>query len=243
MWKRKRIKPMSKTETAISQMEQWALDDTHGYDQEFRWGEYGDYDCSSAVITAWELAGVPVKTCGATTTWTMLPIFLALGFVDITASVNLETGEGLKRGDILLNRKDHVAMYCGDGKEVEASINENGGITGGESGDQTGFEFLIRPYRNYPWTNVLRYNECNRIAYYLELEPVYFGSIGTSVLTCQKLLACCGLYHDKFDGIAGTNTVNGIIEFQRILASEGVSIVIDGGCEELTWEHLIKRSS
>ena len=48
-------------------------------------------------------------------------------------------------------------MYCGNGKEVEASINEKGTATGGKPGDQTGKEFLIRSYRNYPWTNVLRY--------------------------------------------------------------------------------------
>ena len=46
----------------------------HGYDQDDRWGLYGDYDCSSAVITAWESAGVPVKTHGATYTGNMYKI-------------------------------------------------------------------------------------------------------------------------------------------------------------------------
>ena len=49
-------------------------------------------------------------------------------------------------------------MYCGNGKEVEASINEKGKATGGKPGDQTGKEFLIRSYRNYPWNRVLRYS-------------------------------------------------------------------------------------
>lgn len=50
-------------------------------------------------------------------------------------------------------------MYCGSGKEVEASINEKGTATGGKPGDQTGKEFLIRSYRNYPWDCILRYKE------------------------------------------------------------------------------------
>ena len=49
-------------ERAVKIMEMWADDATHGYDQQYRWGERGDYDCSSAVISAWELAGIPVKT-------------------------------------------------------------------------------------------------------------------------------------------------------------------------------------
>lgn len=150
---------MTKTEKAIRQMEAWAKDNSHGYDQIYRWGEKGDYDCSSAVISAWELAGVPVKTKGATYTGDMYYIFVNLGFKDVTRSVNLATGAGLQRGDVLLNEVHHVAMYCGNGKEVEASINENGGATGGKPGDQTGAEFLIRSYRNYPWDCVLRYPE------------------------------------------------------------------------------------
>ena len=158
------VKNMSKAEKAIQQMEAWAADDLHGYDQTYRWGEKGDYDCSAAVFQAWENAGIPVKTYsfekyGCAYTGTMLPVFTHFGFKDVIGSVNLSTGEGLKRCDILLNDKHHAAMYCGNGKEVEASINEKGTATGGKPGDQTGKEFLIRSYRNYPWTHVLRYAE------------------------------------------------------------------------------------
>lgn len=148
---------MTKTEKAIRQMETWAKDDSHGYDQDYRWGEKGDYDCSSAVIQAWQNAGVPVKSGGATYTGDMKNVFLKNGFKDIIASVNRGTGTGLKRGDVLLNEAHHVAMYCGAGKEVEASINEKGTAHGGQPGDQTGKEFLIRSYRNYPWHCILRY--------------------------------------------------------------------------------------
>ena len=44
-------------EAATRAMEELATDDSHGYDQSARWGP--DYDCSSAVITAWELAHAP----------------------------------------------------------------------------------------------------------------------------------------------------------------------------------------
>jgi cell wall-associated NlpC family hydrolase len=146
-------------EKAIKQMEDWAADSAHGYDQLYRWGEKGDYDCSAAVISAWENAGVPVKTKGATYTGNMLSAFKKCGFKDITSTINLYNGSGLKRGDVLLNQTHHAAMYCGNGYEVEASINEKGGVIGGKPGDQTGREFLKRTYRNYPWTNILRYTD------------------------------------------------------------------------------------
>ena len=52
---------MGKIETATQWMIDLANDDSHGYDQDSRWGP--DYDCSSSVISAWQYAGVPVKTC------------------------------------------------------------------------------------------------------------------------------------------------------------------------------------
>ena len=154
---------MTKVEKAIRWMEDMANNNKHGYDQTYRWGEKGDYDCSSAVYMAWEHAGIPVKTYsfnkyGCAYTGVMKAVFTHFGFKDVTSKINLATGSGLKRGDILLNDSHHVAMYCGNGKEVEVSINEKGKATGGKPGDQTGKEFLIRSYRNYPWNRVLRYS-------------------------------------------------------------------------------------
>ena len=146
---------MSKIETATQWMENLANDDSHGYDQEDRWGEYGDYDCSSAVISAWQYAGVNVND--ATYTGNMYRAFISNGFEDVTGQVNLWTGSGLKRGDVLLNHVNHTAMYVGDGQLVEASINEFGGVTGGAPGDQTGYEIYIHNYYNYTWDCVLRY--------------------------------------------------------------------------------------
>ena len=146
-------------EGAAKQMEVWANDPNVGYDQKYRWGEKGDYDCSGAVITAYEKAGIPVKSKGgASYTGNMLGAFKKTGFTDITNQVNLQTGDGLIRGDVLLNPGRHTAMYIGNGQEAEASINEHGTTTGGQPGDQTEKEFLVRSYRNYPWNNVLRYS-------------------------------------------------------------------------------------
>lgn len=149
----------SKIEKAVQQMEQWAKDDSHGYDQTYRWGEYGDYDCSSSIIQALENSGIPAKSKGATYTGNMYQVLTKLGFKDITSSVNLSNGSGIKRGDILLNHINHVSMSIGNGKLVQASINEQGGVSGGKPGDQTGNEFHIRSYYNYPWNCILRFVE------------------------------------------------------------------------------------
>ena len=68
----------------------------------------------------------------------------------------------MRRGDVLLNHVHHTAMYIGNGQLVQASINEKGTATGGQSGDQKQLwgqrgEINIRSYYNYPWNCVLRY--------------------------------------------------------------------------------------
>lgn len=98
-----------------------------------------------------------MKSAGATYTGNMKNVFKKYGFVDVTSSVNRITGAGLQRGDVLLNIACHTAMYCGSGKLVQASCNEFGGAYGGKPGDQTGKEFAIGYYYNYPWDCVLRY--------------------------------------------------------------------------------------
>ena len=142
---------MTIPETAEEFARNVALDDSHGYDQGNRWGP--DYDCSSLCIAAYKHAGVPL-TC--TYTGNMRSDMLKNGFV-IPVNVNLATGAGLQTGDVLLNEKRHAAMYVGNGQIVNAGGNENGGITGGLSGDQTGREIRIMPYYNFPWDYALRY--------------------------------------------------------------------------------------
>lgn len=230
-------------ERAVSQMEAWANNPKYGYDQQWRWGERGDYDCSSAVITAWEHAGVPVKSRGATYTGNMYPVFLACGFRDVTAQVNRATGDGLQRGDVLLNRARHAAIYCGGGQEVEASINEFGGTTGGQPGDQTGREFFIRPYRNYPWDCVLRYmksddeseKEKKVETCTVTIPTVRMGDTGAVVAALQAALRHIGFDPTWIDGEAGVRTHNCIMGFQA-----EVGLKATGVCDKQTWEVLMK---
>lgn len=247
-------KPMSKIEKAVQQMEAWAKDNSHGYDQIYRWGEKGDYDCSAAVIQACQNAGIPVKTGGATYTGNMLKIFLKNGFEVVTHEVNLRTGAGLIRGDVLLNTSHHTAMYCGNGKEVEASINEKGTATGGKPGDQTGREFLIRSYRNYPWTHVLRYtkdttngntgtttNTTTGGHYMFEPKTVKKGDNGLSVLLLQEIMIARGFKGKDgkpltLDRTAGTNTIHALTQYQK--SRKGV-LEADGICGDKTWRDLI----
>lgn len=148
--------------TIIASAVEWAVsianDDTHGYDQSSRWGP--NYDCSSLLIQAYENAGVPVKTNGASYTGNMVKVFKKCGFQDVTANVNLKTGDGLIKGDVLWV-KGHTEMCIGDGKIVGAHINEKGSTTGGVSGDQTQNEISVKNYYNKPWTTVLRYPSGN----------------------------------------------------------------------------------
>ena len=148
---------MSKIEKAVQNMISMANNDIHGYDQSKRWGP--NYDCSSAVITALENAGIPAKSKGATYTGNMRRVLLNIGFSEIINKVNISTGEGLQRGDICLRENGHVVMYIGNNQIVHSSINEKGTTTGGKTGDQTGKEFCVRSYYNGKWNSILRYAE------------------------------------------------------------------------------------
>ena len=125
-----------------------ALDDSHGYDQAYRWGERGDYDCSSLVVSSLRAAGL--NTGGATYTGNMRAQLTACGFIWVTDFSNL------KAGDILLNEAFHTAIYLGNGLLVHASGTEYGDAVGGHPGDQTGEEIYIRTYYWRPWNGVLR---------------------------------------------------------------------------------------
>jgi cell wall-associated NlpC family hydrolase len=143
-----------KVENAVEWLINIANDNTHGYDQTNRWSP--DYDCSSFVISGFEQAGIPLKTNGATYTGDLKNVAIATGFKVVDWG-NDESK--LIRGDILLNEADHVCVYIGNGQIVQASENELGTATGGQTGDQTGTEIEVRSYYVFSagWDCVLRY--------------------------------------------------------------------------------------
>lgn len=140
---------MSKAEKAMQIIEQIAADDLHhGYE----WGGWGPgYDCGHLIVAAFEQAGIRVKSAGATYTGNMRPAMLRCGFADVTAGVNLQTGAGLRRGDVLINETHHAAIYAGNGQVIQARSNYDG-----RPGDSSGKEICFTAYYNYPWDCVMR---------------------------------------------------------------------------------------
>lgn len=248
-----REQPMTRQET-INKAVDWALamarDARHGYDQEKRWGP--DYDCSSFVITAWQQAGVPVRSSGASYTGNMLPVFLRCGFRDVTKQVNLASGKGLQKGDVLLNTAHHAELYVGNGQCVKAGSNEHGGAAGGASGDQTGREICVSGYYNYPWDHVLRYmgGETNTSSGAaappspqgegIVLPMLRRGSRGESVKAMQAVLIAdgCDCGPDGADGDFGPATETALRRYQ---AENGLDA--DGVCGDMSWKKLLGVSA
>lgn len=239
---------MTRQET-INKAVAWAVgiadSPEHGYDQQNRWG--ADYDCSSFVITAWQQAGVPVKTSGASYTGDMYWAFIHCGFRDVTNSINLSTGANLQKGDVVLNTKHHTEMYIGNGKMVKASINELGGVTGGKTGDQTGREIYIGNYYkpSYGWDYVLRYYggeteeapkaDSVTLPCYVKLPLLQRGDKGEYVRALQILLIGRGYALPKYgaDGDFGEETETALQKFQ---AEHG--LYADGVAGNLTYAKL-----
>lgn len=224
---------MGKVETAIS----WALnianDDSHGYDQINRWG--ADYDCSSLVISAFQFAGIKVKDAGATYTGNMYSAFKKCGFIEVPISSR-------QRGDVLLNKKKHTAIYLGNNQMVQASINEKGKTTGGKTGDQTGKEIGVRTYYDYPWDCCLRYPEEKEIkeevkkTVNIEMPILEQGAKGEAVKTLQILLNTKFGERLDADGSFGKLTYNSVCRYQRAKNL----LPVDGCVGQGTWTSLLK---
>lgn len=233
---------MNIIENAVARAKEIAADDSHGYDQANRWGP--DYDCSSLVIDCFKRAGVPL-TC--TFTGNMNVDMLRHGFEDVTGSVDLATGAGLERGDVLLNHVHHTALYIGSGQIVQASINEYGGTTGGQTGDQTGREIYTRGYYNYPWDCVLRYvgddaadeedNSKHRPSYWyaVTLPLLKPGMTDDTVNTVQTLLRTYG-YYASVSGMMDAETVEAVKAYQT-----AHDLDADGEVGGATWAALLRR--
>ena len=155
-------------EIAVQLMEHLCNHDWHGYSQVSRYGdgegtcpvtiggktyylEQGDRDCSSAIITAFEAAGI---SCGgATYTGNMRSCMVGTGNFRWHP---MSDGYIAQRGDVYLNEANHTAMCVSAVPDMlaEFSISETGDIDGAE-GDQTGRESYIHAYYDYPWDGIL----------------------------------------------------------------------------------------
>lgn len=229
-------------------MESIAADQTHGYSQANRWGP--DYDCSSLVITALENAGIPAKTNGASYTGNMYPVLTALGFVDVTKEVNLITGEGLIRSDILLRHtkkpdgsySGHTAVYTGNRKIVHARGQSYGTSATGDRGE----EIAVTSYYNSPWNYVLRWNGAVKSTnqsttaskeddFMFSVGTVQNGSKGNDAKLLQQLLNANGASL-LVDGECGNATSNAVKAYQK---KNG--LVQDGIAGPKTWSKLLLR--
>ena len=204
-----------------------ANDDSHGYDQIKRWSP--DFDCSSLVISAFEFAGLKVREAGASYTGNMRTAFVRCGFI----SIPYTRGMMLKRGDVILNVKHHVCLYIGDGKIVQASINEKGTTTGGKTGDQTGKEIAICNFYEYSrgWDYVLRFPEGEEVNFVnVTLPELREGMRRPEVGMVQTLLRELNFKGTTgrdlvIDNDFGKNTSFAVANFQKSVGLNADSVI------------------
>ena len=234
---KKEDKTMTKPEKALAIAQQIANDQIHGYSQQTRWGP--DFDCSSLVIYSYEQAGVPLKSKGATYTGNLREVALSCGFEDVTKKINLTTGAGLQKGDILLYHisgpKGHTAMYAGNGQITHARGQSFGSS---KTGDQ-GSEIATTAYTRSQWQYVLRYTGrepaaaspaaptkpvIKRYQVSCTMPIIKKGSFGMCVRLWQQYLGV------QVDGEFGAHTHEATIKMQRAL-----QVTADGEVGPKTW--------
>ena len=221
---------------------QWAIntanDQSHGYSQSNRWGN-PDYDCSSFVLSAYKNAGADIGN--ATYTGNMTDL-LKHGFKDVSKSVNLNTGSGLQKGDIIYYHKSgnigHAVMYAGNGQIVHARGQSYGSSKPGDQGS----EIAVTKFYPGSYDRVYRYvgngtsnasNSSNalkkRYNVNTTLPIVKYGSVGRAVKVWQEIVGV------EADGEFGKNTLAATLAFQRSQKLED-----DGEVGSLTWSAGLK---
>lgn len=160
---------MGKIQNAINWAVAIANDDSHKYSQSNRWGPH--YDCSSFLITAYRNSGL---TINANTTRDMYSGFTSAGFSDVKNQVNVSTGSGLIKGDVLLCPGNHTVMYIGNGQIVHAATPSAG--------------ILVQKYYSYSWNYVLRYPE--------KIESEVKNPVRRLVQGSAHIDRACNLYSD-----------------------------------------------
>ena len=145
-----------------------ANDNTHGYNNNKNLIRPEDYNCIELVLTAYEKANIPIwDSCNIYGTVNMDPELLKVGFISVINDVNVNTGEGLEPGDILVaydeGKTSHTEMYIGNGMLVGARGDDDG-----QPGDSGGGEIAISGYSNMGWNHVLRYKGNSLVDPYID---------------------------------------------------------------------------
>lgn len=196
----------------IDRMIYWCGTVSLGYDQsnrlDFRDG--GETDCSALVIYALNEAGF--ETGSASYTGNMRSNLTARGWKVVTNNGKPQAG------DILLNDVNHVAVYIGGGKLAQASIDENGRITGGKGGDQTGRETNISNYYNYPWNCYLRWTGANDSG---NTPPSTGGKIKMKSFKTKETLQLRKAPSTSAAKIASNMAPGTIIKFDDVVIADG----------------------
>lgn len=239
---------MNIPDNACTIAENVATDQSHGYSQQNRWGP--DFDCSSLVIFSYIRAGVPIDKTKVYYTGNMQGLKY-YGFVDVTAQVDLNTGKGMLRGDILYyhisGTNGHTAMFCGNGMIVHARGQSYGSAA---SGDQ-GTEIAVTNYTRSKWQYVLRYKGAvtatapstapstpSTAHTTAKLPEIQNGSVGAAVSVLQGILDLMGYVGKNgspldIDGEFGANTAFALTNFQT-----AAGLTADGVCGSKTWAKL-----
>ena len=170
---------VTKKELAALFMKHFCIHYLHGYTQEMKnriggkatetiyiYGKKfevpaGDFDCSGAVMKAYELAGI---SCGGATYTGNMKKCMVQSKNFAWRSMNFVA----QMGDSYLNETHHTAMCLSADPDVlmEFSINEKGTATGGKTGDQLQHgeydeaygrgESHLKLYYEYPWDGILQ---------------------------------------------------------------------------------------
>lgn len=146
----------------------------------------GDMDCSSGVAGAYNIAfhnvwgtgwddPIMFPRTGETWTETLNSLAANRGFMDIGDTWYGSTPSGgFQVGDMVLKttgdgghvamcvREDDGSFNAGDPLLAEAWINENGDISEGQMGDQTGYETHVVRYSSHPMTVAASWSTCIR---------------------------------------------------------------------------------
>lgn len=217
----------------------WSL----GYDQGNRWDvrDWGETDCSALVLAALKRNGFDIGD--ATYTENMSYNLTRRGWKRLPADIRT-----CQPGDILLNDVHHTCMVISgkgwDARIAQASIDENGRISGGRAGDQTGYETNTKGVYTYSkgWNCILRYENAPAPtptpAGKLDVDGV-FGYLSTCAAQRQLGTPADGVisgqsmanrpYHNALVSVSYTGEGSLLVEaWQRRILKAGFSVGAEG---------------